>query len=430
MTTFVALSGDVDGMVNIGDWLLLVLRIKKSADETDSYKEKFLAQFAEDPEIREQYIKDHVALFHLLLGEVHAVLSLLDDARTHGEVTMTVTTTESGQALEKEVRKTFAEILKEVEEFFIVLMAMVATRFPSDEAAGVAAGDLVKVLRSSTTHAEMRLKLLKSLYNVFAPSFPYRFPIFVAVLEFAAETSQFHLMLPYIRYLNEWMKDWNLSAPAKRQIFLLLVNQLKKLGKLDEAYPYLKRHIQFFQGEKAQVLAAAATVSAAVALAEDSIKLPDIIYFDSILELDAIKHLRETSYRPLVELLDIFLKGGPQDLRRFHDSHSSTFSKHELNYEDCMGKIRLLALTFLAANVSELNLRDIEQALELNEYDAQELIVKAIGQGLLDAKIDQMNKVLRVRSTMQREFTRNHWELLEQKLRSWTENVKSITSTS
>lgn len=46
------------------------------------------------------------------------------------------------------------------------------------------------------------LSRLQSLYNAFPPNFPYRFSIFVATLEYAAETNLFHVMLPYIKYVS------------------------------------------------------------------------------------------------------------------------------------------------------------------------------------------------------------------------------------
>lgn len=61
-----------------------------------------------------------------------------------------------------------------------------------------------------------------------------------------------------------------------------------------------------------------ATVSAAVELAEDAIKMPDVLYFDSLLELNVIRMLQRTEHAPLYRLLEIFCRDGPKELEELH----------------------------------------------------------------------------------------------------------------
>ncbi|EPR63767.1 PCI domain-containing protein [Toxoplasma gondii ME49] len=420
MTTFVPLATDGDGTasaVAVGDWLLQIINLKNPS-QTQSYYTQFLEQFDKDEETGEQKIRDHFQLFELLLSQHQLVFNYATQARQPAAA-------EKGEKPQN--RKTFLEAVHEVEEFFTVLIAMVVLRIENVEQAGQAAGTLCSVFRASTDMAEFRLRLLQSLYNAFPPSFPYRFPIFVATLEYAAETNLFSVMLPYIRYINEWMRDWNLPPSSKRQVFLILANELKKLKKADEAYPFLKRHVQFFQNEKEEILSNGATISAAVELVEDSIRLPDVIVFDGLMDLHAVVHLRKTAHAPLIELLQIFVNQGPKELEAFKNKHPQVFEEHGLNYEQCLGKIRLLAVASLVhGRKKEVSIRAIGDALQLSEAGAEEVAVQAIGQGIVDAKIDQLARVLHVRSTMQREFGRQQWEELLERIDHWSEGVRAL----
>ncbi|KYF48978.1 PCI domain-containing protein, partial [Toxoplasma gondii ARI] len=193
MTTFVPLATDGDGTasaVAVGDWLLQIINLKNPS-QTQSYYTQFLEQFDKDEETGEQKIRDHFQLFELLLSQHQLVFNYATQARQPAAA-------EKGEKPQN--RKTFLEAVHEVEEFFTVLIAMVVLRIENVEQAGQAAGTLCSVFRASTDMAEFRLRLLQSLYNAFPPSFPYRFPIFVATLEYAAETNLFSVMLPYIRY--------------------------------------------------------------------------------------------------------------------------------------------------------------------------------------------------------------------------------------
>ncbi|PFH38375.1 PCI domain-containing protein [Besnoitia besnoiti] len=425
MTTFVPLATDGDGTasaVAVGDWLLEIMNQKDSA-ETRSYYTQFLEQFVKDEETEEQRIRDHFQLFELLLSQHQLVFNYLAQARQQQQPPAA----QNDKNEKPAPRKTFMEAVHEVEEFFTLLIAMVVLRIENVEQAGQAAGTLCSVFRASTDMAEFRLRLLQSLYNAFPPNFPYRFPIFVATLEYAAETNLFHIMLPYIRYINEWMRDWNLPPSSKRQVFLILANELKKLKKTDEAYPFLKRHVQFFQNEKEEVLSNGATISAAVELIEDSIRLPDVVVFDGLLDLDAVMYLKKTAHASLIELLQIFVNQGPKELDAFKAKHPQVFEEHGLNYEQCLAKIRLLAVASLVqGRKKEVSIRSIGEALQLNEAAAEEVAVQAIGQGIVEAKIDQMARVLHVRSAMQREFGTQQWEELLERIEHWGEGVRAL----
>ncbi|XP_058515404.1 eukaryotic translation initiation factor 3 subunit M-like [Ochotona princeps] len=418
MTTFVPLAPDSEGTASAAaaaDWLLQII-VKENKERANAYYNQFLEQFELDATTGEQHIRDHMQLFELFLSEHALVFEYAAKARQ--------------QQQEPQGKKSYAEVLHEVEDFFSLLMAMVVLRMHDPEKAGHAAATFCAVFRSSTEMPEFRLHLLQCLYNAFPPSFPYRFTIFVAALEYAAETKLFHLMLPYVKYISDWMQDWNLTPAAKRQIFLILASELKKLGKSEEAYTFLKRHVQLFQHEKEEILTDGATVSAAAELIEDSIRLPDVMVFDDLVNLHAVQYLAHTSHAELFQLLRLFVNKGPVELESFKQHYPHVFENHGLNYDQCLAKIRLLAIASLVnRGKREMSLKSIADALRVDEAAAEEVAVQAIGQGTIDAKIDQMAKVVHIRSAMQREFGRPQWEELLERLECWQDGVRALLST-
>lgn len=71
-----------------------------------------------------------------------------------------------------------------------------------------------------------------------------------------------------------------------------------------------------------------ATISAAVELAEDAIKLPEVIYFDALLDLDAVKTLQRTKHAPLYRLLEIFCREGPKELEEFNEKNPNVLETY------------------------------------------------------------------------------------------------------
>merc|ERR1719305_2000710 len=98
------------------------------------------------------------------------------------------------------------------------------------------------------------------------------------------------------------------------------------MGKRQDAFQYLKKHLLLFQEEADDKLAAPATQKAAVQLCQDAIQLSSVMQFDDILRVDAVKALGKSSkYKDLLQLLKIFHTGTVDDLKAYHKTHTKQF---------------------------------------------------------------------------------------------------------
>jgi len=53
-------------------------------------------------------------------------------------------------------------------------------------------------------------------------------------------------------------------------------------------------------------------------------------------------------------------------------------------------------------------------------------VVRALSEGVIDGRIDQLNHKLLVKSSFQREFGKKEWAFLDSKLSQWTENLENV----
>jgi len=269
---------------------------------------------------------------------------------------------------------------------------------------------------------------MMTLYNMFPPNYKFRFAICNEIVEYCVQLNKFDVIAPYMQFVEVWMEDWRIDVENRRRLFLLLANQLKLVGRGQEAYRCLKRHIEEYQGASTEVLNQRSVINAATELVEESIRQPDIVYMDNILRLDAVKNLSNTSEANIVKLLDIFVTSGPPDLEEFFASHPDFSTAHGFDYKQCLRKIRLLHLASYAASSTcgQVSLTAVAKGMSMTEAEFEELVVASIGENLLDAKIDQINRVVLIKSAMQREFNRQQWERFQSKLLQWKENTKSL----
>merc|ERR1712217_362720 len=75
---------------------------------------------------------------------------------------------------------------------------------------------------------------------------------------------------------------------------------------------------------------------------------------------------------------------------------------------------------------SECPLSEVATALGESENDVERWVVKAISEGVIDGRIDQLNHKVLVKSTFQRKFEKEEWAFLDSKLTSWIDNLEDV----
>jgi hypothetical protein len=270
------------------------------------------------------------------------------------------------------------------------------------------------------------------LYNTFNnPSMPHRYRVFKHTVDYAAKASLFDQVLPYLEYLDSWMVDWedsegSLTLEDKRKLFWDLSTYMRALGKRVDAFLYLKRYAQLFQAEKEKVLSTESVQKGTILLLKDALQLPSVIQFDDILAFDTVKALQKGKQSKLIDLCQLFLNGDVKDLDKFRKDNGKVFEEHDLIFAELMSKMRLLTLATKVHGKSEIMLSEVAEALEENEDNVERWVVRALSEGVIDGRIDQLNHKVLVKSAFQRQFEKAEWAFLDSKLTQWTDNLENV----
>lgn len=399
MATFIN-YGEADATVQGAEWLRVVIQNQQGPEAEQKFTEKFKALHLDVENVR-QY--DYGPVFDLFLDHAGDLFTAVPEYRGDEKV-------------------------KEVESFFALVFSMLLM-LEEAEQLDKATNRLCEIFSSSTaTQPELRVRLLMNLYNAFPPTLEFRYRVFKYIIDFAHSANLFDQVLPYLEYLDAWMADWNayLTLDDKKTMFRDLARYVHNLGKRVESFQFLKRYHQLFQGEKGDLLKDKKVHESTVQLLKDAVQIPSVIQFDDILSFDTVQALSKAKEGTLVKLCQVFFSGSVQDLSDFHKKNEAVFKEHELDIQECMSKIKLLTLATLAHNRSEMTLKEVAEKLGEKEEDIERWVVRAISEGIIDGRIDQLNHKVLVKSAFQRKFEKEEWSFLDSKLSAWIDNLESV----
>ena len=88
--------------------------------------------------------------------------------------------------------------------------------------------------------------------------------------------------------------------------------------------------------------------------------------------------------------------------------------------------MRLLTLCSIASGTNELQYSAVARELHIDEDAVEDWVIRGIMEKLLEAKLDQVQKLIIVNRAMPRTFGDKQWEGLTEKLKDWKSNVRQL----
>lgn len=128
--------------------------------------------------------------------------------------------------------------------------------------------------------------------------------------------------------------------------------------------------------------------------------------FEDLLQYKSLQQLKGS---PEFELLNIFLNGNLQEYNRFAAEHQDLLANFDV--ERNVTKMRLLSLASLGSEnlARELTYSEIATALEIADTEVEMWVIDVIRAGLVEAKLDQLNKTVIVYRSIYRVFGKEQW---------------------
>lgn len=130
--------------------------------------------------------------------------------------------------------------------------------------------------------------------------------------------------------------------------------------------------------------------------------------------------------KSLFDLLSIFQQGKLEDFHTFQKNNPDALTKHSIPLISATRNIRLLSLCSLATDYEEIPYDAIASTLQVESSEVESWVIDAVSSGLIDAKMNQLEKVVLVERCAVRRFGIDQWKILQKRIDVWKKNVKDV----
>ena len=313
----------------------------------------------------------------------------------------------------------------DVINIFNIVSHLLSTQVAPADQAGLAQSVCASVI-SSADNIKTRLRILVGLYNLMSQNNDCSTQVAKELLKYATANKHVHLISQSINTIVSHMESGSASVEDLRDIFYLGHCALESTGMNEEAQQMLLRYLATYEGQDASGIkdrAAKCVVGA--------IKLPFLSFTgperSRVSTLGAVKLLEnDSTYGPLYKLLVIFMRGDMKQFNDFIGDNESALENFGFDAALCSEKMRLLTLCSIASGADELQYSTVAWELQIDEDAVEDWVIRGIMEKLLEAKLDQVEKLIVVNRAMPRTFGDKQWEGLTAKLKDWKSNVRQL----
>mmetsp|Transcript_29158 Transcript_29158/g.68699 ORF Transcript_29158/g.68699 Transcript_29158/m.68699 type:complete len:389 (-) Transcript_29158:122-1288(-) len=309
---------------------------------------------------------------------------------------------------------------REAEESFYIVCSLVQ-RAQSDAAV---IDEFVSKLTAGSTHQMLRLKILSSVFSILEAHPKSQLTVLSALVSQATKTGQFHNISSQLERVDSLLEGWKADKADARKLHLVISQAAKQADKPLQAHEFLLKHLSTFQGGSKAELDQAS--GAAKDVVVDAIAQPTVFHFDKYLQLDAVRHLENGGEKAVLGLLGVFAREDVAGLAAFDKANPNLLKTLGLEQSACMEKMRLLSLCSLASKEEEVGYSQLASKMDVPEAEVERWVIKAISAKLIDAKMDQLRRVVIVKGSTDREFGQAQWGKLHGKLSAWETNVQQL----
>lgn len=311
---------------------------------------------------------------------------------------------------------------QDLEGFFYSVVSLFHIVTP-DEASNIIQSFCDKLAAADNEeNVSLRVKLLGLMLCHFPDKDPLRYIVFCSLIRLAGRTGLMSSLSLDINQVCKWVELWQLEVTTKkREMFQLLWDAHQNSTDLRLSSKILTELLGTYSASDAGEADIKLVEKLVVLVISDSSQF----VFDHLLALPPIAAVKT---HDIYKLLHIFVAEKLSAFMDFYQENKEFVSNLGLQEQYCIEKMRQLTLVSLAMEAQEIPFSQLSTELHLEQDQLEQFVINTVRLKLIEARINQTNKTLIIRTSIYRTFDNSQWKLLHDRLLSWQQCVTSVKS--
>jgi len=264
----------------------------------------------------------------------------------------------------------------------------------------------------------IKLRVLSNLFHGLMVNSKDRYTVYIHLAKCSLLVKNLEYLPTSLDEVKKYFKIWQSNTEEIQVLYRLLFDALSQMNHSTNALKVVIELLSTFDKETASKSRDDAHRCIVYCIND-----PDIFVFDSLLLLEPIKYLEGELIH---NLFTIFVSGKLNQYMEFYEAHKTFVSQTGMNHEKNIDKLRILTLMSLAENNKELPFDLLQKQLKIESDEIESFVIDAIRTKCIRCKIDHLAKTVTIMSVSYRTFTKQHWQVLKERLEKWKENLTLV----
>lgn len=264
----------------------------------------------------------------------------------------------------------------------------------------------------------VKLRVLSNLFHGLMVNSKDRYTVYVHLAKCSLLVKNLEYLPTSLDEVKKYFKIWQSNTEEIQALYRLLFDALSQVNDSTNALKVVIELLGTFDKDSASKSRDDAHKCIVYCIND-----PNIFVFDSLLLLEPIKYLEGELIH---NLFTIFVSGKLNQYLEFYEAHKNFVSQTGMNHEKNVDKLRILTLMSLAENNKELPFDLLQKQLKIEVDEIESFVIDAIRTKCIRCKIDHLTKTVTIMSVSYRTFTKQHWQVLKERLEKWKENLTLV----
>lgn len=264
----------------------------------------------------------------------------------------------------------------------------------------------------------IKLRVLSNLFHGLMVNSKDRYIVYMHLAKCSILVKNLEYLPTKLDVVKKYFKIWQSNTEEIQALYRLLFEALSQMNDSTNALKVVIELLGTFDKDNASKSRDDAHKCIVYCIND-----PNIFVFDSLLLLEPIKYLEGELIH---NLFTIFVSGKLNQYLEFYEAHKTFVSQTGMNHEKNIDKIRILTLMSLAENNKELPFETLQKQLKIEADEIESFVIDAIRTKCVRCKIDHLAKTVTIMSVSYRTFTKQHWQVLKERLEKWKENLTLV----